>query len=248
MRHYVLTRSAYGPAWDLEANRRRLAVTAGVTVAGMAAQTNRDWQWIVALDRTDPLRSQRRAVFESAGVPVAFIDVASQSGRSGAAFEAYRADWNGVIGERFEKVAMTRLDDDDALAPWALGKVADIATRTRLRSALILPRGLRVYNGRCTIVRHDSNAMQTLVTPIGDTMHVYAYPHREVRKVAELIKIDHRIGWVWSRHEDTISGWHRADVPISPRYRDMFPIDWSLFGEAEPGKVVRLGLRGAYFR
>jgi len=173
--------------------------------------------------------------------------VESSANRSHAAFEAYRADWNGAIGERFEKVAMTRLDDDDALAPWALGKVADVASRIRIRSALILPRGLRVYSGRVTIVRHDSNAMQTLVTPPGDDLHVYAYPHREVRKVAEMRKIDPRIGWVWSRHEDTISGWHTADSPIRDSFRAMFPIDWTIFGQAE-GFKRRAGLRGAYFR
>ena len=40
MRFYVLTRSAYGPAWDLDANRRRLAVTRAVTAAAMRAQTD----------------------------------------------------------------------------------------------------------------------------------------------------------------------------------------------------------------
>jgi len=247
MRHYVLTRSAYGLAWDIDANRRRLAVTAGVTVAGMAAQTNRDWQWLVALDRCDPLRAERRAVFESAGVPVSFLDVESGSDRSHAAFEAYKADWNSLIGERSESVAMTRLDDDDALAPWALARVAEKAAKLRVRSALVLPRGIRVYDGRCTIVRHDSNAMQTLVTPRGDTLHVYAYPHREVRKVAEVRTIDPRIAWLWSRHADTISGWHTADSPIRDSFRAMFPIDWSIFGQAE-GFKRRSGLRGAYFR
>ena len=36
MRHCVLTRSAYGPEWTLEANRRRLALTRAVTAKLMA--------------------------------------------------------------------------------------------------------------------------------------------------------------------------------------------------------------------
>ncbi len=55
LRHFVLTRSAYGPAWSIEANRRRLAVTKAVTARLMAAQTTRVWTWVVLLDRRDPL-------------------------------------------------------------------------------------------------------------------------------------------------------------------------------------------------
>lgn len=247
MRHYLLTRSAYGPAWDPEANRRRLEITRGVTVAAMAAQESRDWQWLVALDRCDPFRAERRAMFESAGVPVSFIDVESSASRSGAAVEAYRADWNQPIGERFERIAMTRLDDDDALAPWAMRRIAEVAEKVHVRSALVLPRGIRVWDGRLTIVRHDSNAMQTLVTQPGDDLHVYGYGHRDVRKVAQVRTVDPRIAWVWSRHPDTISGWHTADVPITDRFRALFPIDWSLFGQATPG-VVRVAHNGRYFR
>lgn len=242
-----MTRSAYGPAWDLDANRRRLEVTRGVTVASMWAQSNRDWTWLVALDRADPFRAERRAVFESAGVPVAFLDVESSGTRQVAAAEAYRADWDSLIGDRCQSVAMTRLDDDDAFAPWAMQRVADAATRIRVRSALMLPRGIRVWDGRCTLVRHNSNAMQTLVTPPGDTLHVYAYLHRKVATVAQVRHVDTRLAWVWSRHQDTISGHHTADVPLPPKIREMFPINWSVFGESTGGRV-KVPMGGRYFR
>lgn len=249
VRHYVLTRSAYGPAWDVDANRRRLEMTRAVTVAGMAAQTNHDWQWLVALDRRDPLRTERRAVFESAGVPVAFLDVESSADRSRAAFEAYGADWNALIGERFEPVAMTRLDDDDAFAPWALERIATVASRSSGRWALMLPHGVRVWNGRYAIVRHRSNAMQTLVTPAGDELHVYAYGHRKVLQVARVRTVDARPGWLWSRHPDTISGWHIADRALTDHIRSLFPIDWSVFGAAEGrARLAVAAPAGRYFR
>ena len=247
MRHYVLTRSAYGPAWDIDANRRRLAVTLGITVRSMAAQTNRNWQWLIALDRCDPLRDERRAAFESAGVPVSFIDVESSADRSRAAADAYRADWNSLIGERFEAIAMTRLDDDDAFAPWAMQRVHDAALKITDRTVLMLPTGIRVWGGRCTLVRHQSNAMQTLVTPTGDTLHVYAYLHRKVRDIAPVRTVDPRIAWVWSRHEDTISGWRQADGPIHQKVKDLFPIDWSIFGQPGPAPKRR-SLTGRSFR
>lgn len=252
MRQFVLTRSAYGSAWDLEANRRRLAMTRAVTVPSMAAQTSKRWEWLVAIDISDPLATERMALFESAGVPVRFVEVRSTADRAAAAVEAYRAPWSEVIGHRHDTVAMTRLDDDDALAPWAMAKIGRAAAGTTTRTVLIMPRGVRVFEGRITLVTHESNAMHTLVTPPGDTLHVYAYGHRDVTgrkgkpKPAPVKRIDTRLAWVWSRHADTISGWHEAAYPLMDAVRDLFPIDWSIFGpvpEGKVGKPVRLGVR-----
>ena len=66
MRHFVLTRSVYGPEWSDEANARRLTITAAVTARLMAAQTTRDWTWVVALHPDDPLLELRREVFRAA--------------------------------------------------------------------------------------------------------------------------------------------------------------------------------------
>lgn len=247
MRLYVLTRSAYGPAWTEEANARRLALTRGVTVASMAAQHEGDWTWLVALHRDDPLRTERRRAFRSAGVPVRFVDIDSDAtDRSRAAVDAYRAPWERLLGKRDEQVAMTRLDDDDALAPWVMGTLAAAVPKVTERTVFVMPRGIRVWGGHCTVVRHETNAMQTLVTPPGDDLHVYAYLHRLVRRVAPIHKLDKRLAWVWSRHPDTISGWRTADSPIPSAIRAMFPIDWALLDG--PWEKTRQAPAGRYFR
>lgn len=241
MRHYVLTRSAYGPGWSLEANRRRLAVTVAVTVASMAAQSWREWEWIVALDVADPLQVQRKAAFESAGVPVRYLYVSTEGEPSAAAVGLYSAPWPSLLGPRDEQVSMTRLDDDDALAPWVMARLAAVAPRMQVRTAVVFPLGLRVWRGRYTLVRHTSNAMHTLITPAGDELVVYDYPHRKVRQWARVRQGDARVAWVWSRHPETISGWRVADRALTPALCDMFPIDWSVFGSPE-GPAVRAGL------
>jgi hypothetical protein len=246
MRHVVMTRSAYGPAWDLEANRRRLEITRGVTVASMAAQTSKDWTWIVAIDRNDPLKAERKAAFQSAGVPVKFLFIESKTtDRAQAAVEAYRAPWGKAIGKRDQVVAMTRLDDDDALAPWVVERIQKAAGKPIRTTILVLPLGIRVWGGRQTIVAHGSNAMQTLVTLPGDDLHVYGYLHRQARKYGKVRGIDGRLAWVWTRHPDTISGWHNAEKDIPDRMRKMFPIDWSLLEERRPNVP---GPRGRTFR
>ena len=103
----VLTRSAYGPAWDLEANRRRLDFARGITIASMAAQTHRDWTWLVAVDKADPLKTERKEAFRSAGVPVRFVEVSSATdSRDDAAWDAYFANWRRWIGKRDVIVAV----------------------------------------------------------------------------------------------------------------------------------------------
>lgn len=248
MRQYVLTRSAYGPSWTPEANRRRLELTAGITVPTLAAQTSREWTWVVALDRRDPLRDERLAILRRVPVEVEVIDVETAGDPSTAAMQAYRAPWADALGPRDERLAMTRLDDDDGLAPWALRRVGDIALKVRERSVLVLPRGLRIWGGRCTVVRHDTNAMQTLVTLPGDELDVYAYQHRRARQFARLRAIDNRLAWVWARHDDTISGWHTAESPLHDRLRELFPIDWALLERAGGSPRVAGEPLGRYFR
>lgn len=235
MRHVVMTRSAYGPAWDEEANRRRLEVTKGVTVASMAAQTSKDWTWLVALHRDDPLKSARKAAFESADVPVRFVTIASRmTDRAQAAVDAYKAPWARILGKRDDVLAMTRLDDDDALAPWFVDRIQRAVGKPIRRTVLVMPVGYRVWGGRYTLVTHRTNAMQTLVTLPGDDLHVYGYKHREARRVAKVRPVDLRPGWVWSRHDDTISGWKTAEKDIPARIRALFPIDWDLLMEPRP--------------
>jgi len=244
VRSYVLTRAAYGSAWSTEANRRRLAVTRAVTVPSIRAQTERRFEWLVLLHPADALLDDRRAAFE--GARFLYLDPEVDGTPSHVAWMAYRAGWAEAIGHRREAVAMTRLDDDDALAPWAMERIRAAAVRQTRRTALVLPNGLRVWRGRYTAVRHLSNAMQTLVTPPGDCMTVYDYKHRDVRQFAAVRLVDPHLAWVWSRHDDAISGWRSSERPLTPALRALFPIDWSVFGS--PVRQERGEPAGRYFR
>lgn len=238
MRLYVLTRSAYGPDWTLEANRRRLAVTTAVTVASLRAQTDRDWEWHVLLHANDPLRDERIALYESAGVPVQFLYTDARGTPQDVAMAGYKVPWRKAIPRGL--AAMMRLDDDDGLAGDALARLRPLAERARARMALIFPVGVRIWAGRYTPVRHASNAMQTLVTPIGDAATVYDYLHRKVRSHAIVRFVDRKPGWLWYRHPDTISGWRAAMSPVDDFVRSQFPIDWSFVG-APSGRAERSG-------
>lgn len=233
-----MTRSAYGPDWSVAANRRRLEITRGITARLMAAQTWRDWTWVVLLDERDPLLEERMAVFRDAAPrfePVLWMPHnptaapwdkrgAQTNERQKIAATAYRAPW--PTGDRSTVTVQTRLDDDDGLAPSTLASVARAVRRRRM--ILMHPVGIRVWAGRYSVVTHRSNAMHTLVTPPGDKLTVYDYGHTLARRVAPVTMVDRAPAWLWVRHQDTISGWRKADRPIVPALDLMFPIDWSL--------------------
>lgn len=244
MRHYVLTRSVYGIGWTLEANARRLAITRGITVACMKAQTNRSWTWVVLIDPTDPLVEERKAAFLSAGVPVIFIEwhpaalepaawdkhphTVSLVGKVAAT--AYKAPWAQAIRVGHGTILQTRLDDDDGFAPDALARIRATADKARYsrRVVWMFPLGVRVWHGSFVLAKHTTNAWATLQTPPGDILTVYDYGHRLVERIAPVRIIDRRPAWLWSRHRDTLSGWRRVTQPLTWRIRAMFPIDWKL--------------------
>ena len=240
MKHYVLTRSAYDPkAWSIEANRRRLAVTRAVTVPSMAAQ-QADFTWLVVIDPEDPMRDQRIEAFRASGHPVVPIEWRAQDlptyawRRSRAlgqvaqriAFAAYGAPWRDYMKDA-KVILQTRLDDDDALASDALGRYQVAARSVHRRQILMLPEGVRVYRGRYAEVTHERNAMHTLVTLDGDALCIYDYGHANLQKPAPVQFVDRATGWLWVRHQDTISG-HKAAHPlvINDALRGRFPIDW----------------------
>ena len=241
MRHYVLTRSAYGPDWDREANRRRLEITRAVTVRLMAAQTTDDWTWIVALDPRDPLLEERRSTFAAAApqfVPLLWtpdrLDHTpwdSERKRnppvnSLVAAAAYRAPWRSVMDGG--PLLQTRLDDDDGLHPKALERYRRAAEKLRVRTVLMLPTGLRVYGPRFQVISHTKNAMQSLYTPADDDLCIYGYGHTKCHQVAPVRTVDRNWGWIWVRHRDTISGWRETRTGLTDQIRRIFPVDWAV--------------------
>ena len=248
---FVLTRSAYGPAWSPEANRRRLEVTRATTAPLMAAQTDRDWTWVVLLDVRDPLYAERAGVFAAAAPRTAILtwdpEARPHTGAPWArhapgrlvcriAASAYGAPWRDAMGFG-EPLLQVRLDDDDGLAPDALERYRRAAAADTSRRVLMLPRGLRVWMGRYTEVRHERNAMHCLVTPADDRGTVYDYGHSSVATTNRVVMVDDRWGWLWVRHRDTISGWKTSAEPITPGVRAAFPADWAALEAAwRPGR------------
>jgi hypothetical protein len=238
VRHYVLTRSAYGWAWDKGSNRRRFQVTRAVAARLMARQTATDWTWVVLLDERDPLLKERLALYRDSAPafsPLVWcptdMPVRGSSIRQRIAAADYAAPWNDAIKAE-GKVLTTRIDDDDGFAPDALARVQAAAARIETRAALMLPVGVHLWASRYALVRHERNAMHTLLAPTDDDRHVYTYGHTTVAKFAPVVMVDDEPGWIWTRHRDTISNarnpraWGGTPGAITDALRAQFPIDW----------------------
>lgn len=234
MRHYLLTRSAYGPQVPLDVNRRRLELLRAITARSL--RSARDVTWLVLVDPADALLDERTEVLRSAGLELVIGD-------AGKMVRDHRYDrpwgpWAHGI-QWGEPTLTTRIDDDDAFAPWALERVrseADALTDRR-RVLLVLPTGWRL-NGPCANVRRDPVSQFTsLWAPRNDRTTVMDMNHTSAARLARrVIQLDTPPAWLWLRHPDARSresGATRQHLdamePIGDELRRSFDIDWEWY-------------------
>lgn len=234
MRHFLFTRMVYPPSrWPIEANRRRLAIFRGITVRTLRASAYRQWRWVVMTHPDDPLRSERERLVKDV-CPTAII--LSYTGPVPNETPALlrgiaHAGWRAATRSIGDAVLTTRIDDDDGFTPDALSRIrsaVDACPEKTKRRAWVLPHGYRVWRGRSTFVRHETNAWSSVLSPPGDPFVIFDTNHNKIQDVAPVSFVDDRPGWLWVRHEDTISGTRTADQPIDDKVRRLFPIEWNL--------------------
>ena len=223
MRHLVLTRAAYGPKYPLEANRRRLALTVAVAAPCMAAQYDRAWTWCVLLDPDDPLRDERMAAFSSAG-PTLFLD--GSINPAGRQDSTALGRWNLSLSG---PTLTTRLDDDDAIAPWFLDTVARV--QPKKRALISIPNGWWWADGQVRALRFQRNMFLSLYSPDG-SHHIMETAHNRASHLGPTQDADRRPGWLWVRHRDARGGMLKAHRRVTGEMRATFPIDWTALDAA----------------
>ncbi len=237
MRHYLLTRSAYGPDVSLELNRYRLGLLRGVTSRSLASQTFRDVTWLVLIDPADPLLQEREDVLWASGLP--FLTAPAGKIERQDRRDRPWGPWSDHI-DWSDATLTTRIDDDDAFAPWALAKFHGHAAkwaegRRARRTIFSLPLGLRVSAGRVSVRRDGLNQFTSLYAPRGDRVCIMDMNHTNQRRLAMIIEISKAPGWLWLRHDGARSAQSRASLrdkhlmeEISPAIRECFSVDWEL--------------------
>ena len=232
LRHFVLTRAVYSPKlWTEEANRRRLRIFEAVTVSSLRAQVYRNWRWAVVLHPNDPHYNIRKRLILSASpnaIILNFSSAGSQATRDALALRAYEG-WREALNSKKGNLLTTRIDDDDAFTAKALLRIRKAAEASRgRRTAWIIPNGYRVWNGRYAAVRHETNAWASISTPSGDPFVIYDVRHRDIAKAATVRFVDELPGWLWNRHQDTLSNEKAAGTPVDRKLRKLFHVNWSV--------------------
>lgn len=225
----MLTRAIYDPsAWSVDSDRRRLQIFQQVTAKSLSGQVYKDWQWIVMLHPKDRFHDERVATIRRAAPTSKIVHYTGGVAKGRPLAVSAHQGWREAVGSARGDILSTRIDDDDAFASDALGRIRKVADVCTARTAIIIPNGYRVWAGRYSKVRHESNAWLSICTPSGDPLVAFDVRHREVKKHAPVRFVDERPGWLWVRHADTISDFRDAEHPLSVDVKKHFSINWSV--------------------
>lgn len=235
MIHYVLTRAAYPAAYPLEKNRRRLELTRHITARSLAAQTERRWRWMVAIDLADPLLEERRAVLATCGNPVIEVaihqkhdpDEVVPDGRLEGDVDRPGGAWRRAIrAQGHGRILTTRLDDDDALASDALARLRSGLGSPSRPTAWVMPSGYKWHKGHVQPMTHLANMFASLDSP-GELTTIMDVKHGRISLSYPVRYTDRSPSWLWVRHADTRSGSRNASHRLLDAVSHRFDIDWA---------------------
>jgi hypothetical protein len=182
--HYMLIQSAYT---DAGLSARRLEITKHSCLPSLRYQALKPIVHVV-VNPVDPLLSERRAVFESSGCEVEFID---------------RDTWR-LYGEDWELPAVhkvvSRMDDDDVIAAEFCQSTNDAAPDTE--AALVWPSGYVFWRSAAFSLRHPGNQFVSLATADHDPHEV---GHWKFCQQWPTRVVSDKPGWIWIRHGDAVT-------------------------------------------
>lgn len=180
MRHFLLIQSAY---LDPSLSLSRLQLSEHTCIPALRYQTEKPIVHVV-VHPSDPYLSERKALFNSTGCEVRFIE---------------RNEWR-LYGEDWElpdeHQVVSRIDDDDVIAARFCELTHDVAPKSG-NTALIWPTGYVFWRGQAYLLRHPGNQFVSLATRghnPHETQHHKFSRHWPTRIVSE------SPGWIWIRH------------------------------------------------
>ena len=227
MKHLVITLSMYGPEVDLAWNAGRIDLVAANSAPSMAAQTTRDFEWMVCVHPDDPMLAQRMAAFSKGAVcrfvyfnPSADKRTDPVEGRVNArADDALVENWRQVsyrvdqlilpvIRELDQPLLLTRFDDDDAFTTDALARIQAVAQPEPEPVLWMQPQGFVVWATPPVEIqpfRHPANGFSSIQAPPGSRIHPFTYGHNRVVDHLPMRVVDEKPAWLMFRHEDNMS-------------------------------------------
>lgn len=182
--HYMLIQSAYT---DAGLSARRLEITRHSCLPSLRYQTLKPIVHVV-VNPADPLLSERKAVFESSGCEVRFLERDT--------WRLYGEDWELPHCHK----VVSRMDDDDVLAAEFCQATNAVAPNTE--AALIWPSGYVFWRSAAFSLTHPGNQFVSLATVDHDPHEI---GHWKFCRTWPTRVVSEKPGWIWIRHGDAVT-------------------------------------------
>ncbi len=220
----------------------RFALFEDFCLPSVAAQTSRDFTWIVYFDKDTPDQFKDRVAELQRAVP----------------FEAYytglfpASGWpqslQQVLGSMPPRILTSRLDNDDALARDYMERTADAAAGLNPdpRTAIVITEGFIRSGARAYRIRHPCNAFTSWLERTDgpdEVMTAMGIVHIDAAKFGPLVQVPGEGGWLQVVHGGNVSNKVRGTRIAPDRLAERFH-PGALVG-LEPSSPVAIGLDNA---
>ncbi len=188
----------------------RFRLFADYCLPSVVTQTDQNFEWFIYFDDLTPPESLRRAKDLTAGYPNISI-------RTCASWNTptLTKDVNAAVASGNSWVMTTRLDNDDGLHRRFIEMLH--AKSRESEEYLNFATGLILYDGKCFIYRHSSNAFLTLVEPVDRLRTVWSIAHERAAELAPVRQITGLYGFLQVVHGSNVSN--------KPRGKRTFALD-----------------------
>lgn len=166
----------------------------------MAAQTLRDFDWLIYFDEATPasFRDRIRCAQSRVGFEARFVGPFTANIAAADVAARVRAD-DGIV-------VTSRLDNDDAVAANFLARVREEAARVALGTVINFSNGLALREGRLYSARDGSNPFTSLVESAGAPIRtIWSARHHELGTHWHLHQADGAPAWLQVVHSENVS-------------------------------------------
>ncbi len=206
MSHIILTRfNVPTPGREAEIRartgwlERRFDIFAQYCLPAVAAQTARDFIWIIYFDTATPKPFRER--IERCQQEFPFVALF----RDSLPPETVIADVRAHMAPDAKRLLTTRLDNDDALARDFVARLQVVARDVPPGTALNFPDGVAWRDGWVFSARDESNPFASVVEDARDFRTIWCKPHTLLAEAFTLRQIEDGLAWVQVIHGENVT-------------------------------------------
>ncbi len=206
MQHFILTRfNVASPGREAPIRNspgwlsRRFDLFEDYCLPSMAAQTVKDFRWLIYFDEQTPANFRDRIT--QAQTAVAFDAIFVGPFHAGLAAVDVTARLHGDKG----RLVTTRLDNDDAVSNDFLMQVQAAAAGLPDGTIINFRKGIALSKGRLFVADDDSNPFTSMVEQAAGAKTIWAAPHTQLKTQFALEQVTIEPCWLQVVHGENVA-------------------------------------------